>query len=110
MADATQRKIIEPAQAVRHSFTLTDNETGDSWELPTLHGSIGPKVIDIRKLYGQSGVFIGLPLITDEYSDDECQVEDIWFSDLQDLPEAMSLAQVIRMIREQLRCSQMRLQ
>ena len=27
------------------------------WELPTLHGSIGPKVIDIRKLYGQSGVF-----------------------------------------------------
>ena len=57
MADATQRKIIEPAQAVRHSFTLTDNETGDSWELPTLHGSIGPKVIDIRKLYGQSGVF-----------------------------------------------------
>ncbi|MAT64913.1 MAG: hypothetical protein CMN57_04655 [Gammaproteobacteria bacterium] len=59
---------------------------------------------------GQSGVFIGLPLITDEYSDDECQVEDIWFSDLQDLPEAMSLAQVIRMIREQLRCSQMRLQ
>ncbi|BAZ92498.1 hypothetical protein TspCOW1_26200 [Thiohalobacter sp. COW1] len=59
---------------------------------------------------GQSGVFIGLPLITDEHSDDECQVEDIWFSDLQDLPEAMSLAQVIRMIREQLRCSQMRLQ
>mgnify|MGYP003325105088 CR=1 FL=1 len=38
MADATQRKIIEPAQAVRHSFTLTDNETGDSWELPTLPG------------------------------------------------------------------------
>ncbi len=57
MTEATQRKRIEPVQAVRHSFTLTDNETGDSWELPTIHGSIGPKVIDIRKLYGQSGVF-----------------------------------------------------
>jgi len=57
MTEATQRKRIEPVQAVRHSFTLTDNETGESWELPTIHGSIGPKVIDIRKLYGQSGVF-----------------------------------------------------
>mgnify|MGYP002524892858 FL=1 len=57
MTEATQRKRIGPAQAVRHSFTLTDNETGESWELPTIHGSIGPKVIDIRKLYGQSGVF-----------------------------------------------------
>ncbi len=57
MTEATQRKRVEPAQSVRHSFTFTDNETGESWELPTIHGSIGPKVIDIRKLYEQSGVF-----------------------------------------------------
>ena len=57
MSQANQQKRGELAQSVRHSFTLTDNETGESWELPTLHGSVGPKVIDIRKLYAQTGAF-----------------------------------------------------
>ncbi|NDA15219.1 MAG: citrate (Si)-synthase, partial [Gammaproteobacteria bacterium] len=57
MSQASQQKQDNVARAVRHSFTLTDNETGESWELPTLHGSVGPKVIDIRKLYAQTGAF-----------------------------------------------------
>ncbi|SVE49612.1 uncharacterized protein METZ01_LOCUS502466, partial [marine metagenome] len=52
-----QKKDVDPARAVRHSFTLTDNETGESWEFPTLHGALGPKVIDIRNLYSQAGIF-----------------------------------------------------
>ncbi len=39
------------------SFTLTDNQSGDTWELPVLHGSLGPDVIDVRKLYAQTGCF-----------------------------------------------------
>jgi citrate synthase len=39
------------------TVTLTDNETGKSVELPVLGGTIGPKVIDIRKLYAQTGHF-----------------------------------------------------
>ena len=39
------------------SFTLTDNQSGDNWELPVLHGSVGPDVIDVRKLYAQTGCF-----------------------------------------------------
>ncbi len=39
------------------SVTLTDNATGKSIELPVLEGTIGPKVIDIRKLYAQTGYF-----------------------------------------------------
>ena len=39
------------------TVTLTDNSTGKSYELPVMAGTIGPKVIDIRKLYGQSGMF-----------------------------------------------------
>src|ERR1700681_1163548 len=42
---------------VSGSMTLTDNATGKSIELPVLAGSIGPKVIDVRKLYGQTGYF-----------------------------------------------------
>jgi len=39
------------------TVTLTDNQTGNSVDLPLLGGSIGPDVIDIRKLYAQTGQF-----------------------------------------------------
>jgi citrate synthase len=39
------------------TVTLTDNETGKSIDLPVLGGTIGPRVIDIRKLYAQMGHF-----------------------------------------------------
>src|ERR1051325_6513064 len=39
------------------TMTLTDDATGDSVKLPVLEGSIGPKVIDVRKLYAQTGYF-----------------------------------------------------
>ena len=40
-----------------HTFTLTNNETGESWELPVLEGSVGPRVIDVRRLYADTGHF-----------------------------------------------------
>jgi len=39
------------------TFTLTNNETGESWELPVLEGSVGPRVIDVRRLYAETGHF-----------------------------------------------------
>src|SRR5215208_6219244 len=42
---------------VSGSMTLTDNDTGQSIELPVIEGSVGPKVIDVRKLYAQTGYF-----------------------------------------------------
>jgi citrate synthase len=41
----------------RETATLTDNTTGKSWELPIIGGTIGPKVIDVRKLYNEAGYF-----------------------------------------------------
>ncbi len=40
-----------------HTVTLTDNSNGKSYELPVLEGNIGPSVIDIRKLYADTGYF-----------------------------------------------------
>lgn len=40
-----------------HTVTLIDNATGKKIELPVLEGSVGPKVIDIRKLYAETGMF-----------------------------------------------------
>jgi citrate synthase len=39
------------------TVTLTDDATGKSVQLPVLGGTIGPHVIDIRKLYAQTGYF-----------------------------------------------------
>ena len=41
----------------KQTATLTDNETGKSYEFPIIHGTIGPRLVDIRKLYGASGMF-----------------------------------------------------
>ena len=43
--------------ATRKTMTLTDNESGSSVELPVIDGSVGPDVLDIRKLYGETGMF-----------------------------------------------------
>ena len=41
----------------KKTITVTNDETGDSFALSTLQGSIGPDVIDIRDLYAKSGMF-----------------------------------------------------
>ena len=41
----------------KSTVTLTDNETGKSYEMPIIHGTIGPRLVDIRKFYGESGMF-----------------------------------------------------
>ena len=43
--------------AARETVTLTDNSTGKTAELPLLSGTLGPKVVDIRKLYSDLGHF-----------------------------------------------------
>ncbi|MDA0229919.1 MAG: citrate synthase [Proteobacteria bacterium] len=39
------------------TFSLTDNATGQTIELPVITGSLGPKVIDVRNLYSGTGKF-----------------------------------------------------
>ena len=41
----------------KSSATLTDNETGKTYEMPIIHGTIGPRLVDVRKFYGDSGMF-----------------------------------------------------
>ena len=41
----------------RKTMTLTNNQSGSSVELPVIDGSVGPDVLDIRKLYGETGMF-----------------------------------------------------
>ena len=41
----------------KKSFTLTDNQTGTAYDLPVMDASIGPSVIDVRKLYAETDHF-----------------------------------------------------
>ena len=38
-------------------FTLFNNESGQSYEIPVIEGNEGPKVLDIRNLYKETGMF-----------------------------------------------------
>jgi len=39
------------------TFTLTNNQSGESFELPVLDPSIGPSVVDVRKFYAETDHF-----------------------------------------------------
>jgi citrate synthase len=39
------------------SVTMTDKASGKSFEFPVMSGSVGPDVIDVRKLYADTGFF-----------------------------------------------------
>ena len=39
------------------SVTLLDTPTGKKYDFPLLPGTVGPKVIDVRKLYNETGYF-----------------------------------------------------
>src|SRR5437879_6918730 len=41
----------------KSNATLTDNETGKTYDFPIIHGTIGPRLVDIRKFYGDAGMF-----------------------------------------------------
>ncbi len=57
MATTTEKKPQTMSNAPRETVTVTDNSNGKSIELPMLSGTVGPKVIDIRKLYSGLGHF-----------------------------------------------------
>ena len=44
-------------QLAQHKATLSFNNGSPSVDLPVYHGTIGPDVVDIRKLYSQTGMF-----------------------------------------------------
>ncbi len=46
------------------TFTLTNDQTGESVKLPVRDGTIGPSVIDVRALYAETGHFTFDPSFT----------------------------------------------
>lgn len=57
-------------------------------------------IIDLEN--GQRGVFIGRPLIIDEGAEEDCGVENVWFTDIHEMPDNATLEQLTRMALEQM--------
>lgn len=57
-------------------------------------------IIDLEN--GQRGVFIGRPLIVNEAAEEDCQVENVWFTDIHEMPDNATLEQLTRMALEQM--------
>jgi len=55
---------------------------------------------------GKQGVFVGWPLILEHAPSESGQVENIWFSNLQQVPDNLTLEQLMELVRKQL-CSSM---
>ena len=61
---------FEESNKKSKSFTLFNNETGKSYNIPILSGSEGPDVLDIRNLYKDTGMFTYDPGFTSTASCD----------------------------------------
>ena len=53
------------------TFTLKNNSNGNSWDLPVIEGTVGPKVIDVRHLYADTDCFTYDPGFTSTGSNSE---------------------------------------
>ena len=51
-----------------YKATISFSNGAPSFEMPVYSGSIGPDVVDIRKLYGQTGLFTYDPGFLDRKS------------------------------------------
>jgi citrate synthase len=54
MSDPVKKPTLA---ASNKTVTITDDSTGKSWKLPVLQGTMGPDVIDVRKLYAETNMF-----------------------------------------------------
>ena len=64
------------------------------------------QLVTIQLENGQHGVFVGLPLVTDNVTVQEGQVSEVWFSNVKGVPQNMSVDQLIALVQAQLcRCT-----
>ncbi len=51
---------------------------------------------------GKQGVFVGLPLVTEQMAEENGQVENIWFSNVKEVPGNLTMQELMHLIGKQL--------
>lgn len=52
-------------------------------------------IIDLEN--GSRGVFVGAPITSDEFMDEDCTVEQVWFTNIQMIPKKVTLEQLVQL-------------
>jgi hypothetical protein len=60
------------------------------------------QIITVRLDNGRHGVFVGIPLVTEDLGDDNPVISQLRFSDVEPMPSHLSIATVVRMIADRL--------
>jgi hypothetical protein len=51
---------------------------------------------------GKQGVFVGLPLVSEQTAESSGQVENIWFSTVKQVPDSLTMEELMGLIGKQL--------
>lgn len=51
---------------------------------------------------GSEGVFVGLPLVSEDTVEENGQVENIWFSNIKEVPDSLTMEELMGLIGKQL--------
>ncbi|MEZ5542679.1 MAG: hypothetical protein R3F42_11615 [Pseudomonadota bacterium] len=51
---------------------------------------------------GKQGIFVGLPLVTEQTAEENGQVENIWFSNVKEVPSNLTMQELMHLIGKQL--------
>ena len=51
---------------------------------------------------GKQGIFVGLPLLSQQDADAGGQVENLWFSDVKHVPDSLTMDELMQLVRKQL--------
>jgi hypothetical protein len=60
------------------------------------------QLITVRLDNGQRGVFIGMPLVHDDLGDENPEISQIRFSDVEPVPSHLTIATLLSMIADRL--------
>ena len=59
------------------------------------------QIVVIELEDGRRGVFVGMPLVSNEADEADCQVENVWFTDIHQVPAGMDLELLARAVQQQ---------
>jgi hypothetical protein len=51
---------------------------------------------------GKQGIFIGLPLLSQQAGDTSGHIENIWFSDIKKVPDSLTMNELMQLVVKQL--------
>ena len=51
---------------------------------------------------GKQGIFVGLPLLSKDAGEMNGQIENIWFSDVKQVPDSLTMEELMEIVRKQL--------